>query len=385
MSHEISIESNPTGIDVVNTLASDIGSRFGGSEGEHQAAHYLRDVLATHGIDTELQSFTYTGWEVAEEPVLRIESPVEEELPVEPLLWSGSTNGTVEGRLERIGEKALIPGLDGYELPLYGIGDDRSAEVIACHEDHPIPLINPRPLFQTPQFIISEPAQERLDELREEYGEVRVSGSIETQRPRTTSHNVIGRYRPANAVNPESRILVGAHYDTTLDTPGAYDNASGVGAVVDIARRVIEAELAVNIDFVFFACEENGILGSTEIVTRLREQSNLDIERAIVLDMVSGGEEFSVWVDQDETSFVDDLVAGTDAADIDQDCVDLTPQKPGSDGWPFHDAGIPTTTLLWWKLNDIYHTDRDTMEHFNEEKYQQTVDCVTHVLQTTHD
>lgn len=382
MKEDVKFESAPDGIDVVTHLATDIGSRFGGSDGEHEAAEYLQGVLTSLGIENERQGFTYTGWEMVEEPQLRIESPIEEELDVKPLLWSGSTGGTpVHGTLSRIGEKSLIPGLNGYELPLYSVGDDRQAEIIACEEDHAIPLINPRPLYQTPQFIISQPDQQRLESLLDDHGEVEVAGSITTKREQTTSYNVIGRYRPADAANPDSRILVGAHYDTTINTPGAYDNASGVGAVVDIAQKVLDNELPVNIDFVFFACEENGILGSKEMVTRLREESRMNIERAVVLDMMSGGEEFSIWVDPDEEAFSADLVAGAKSADIDSDRIDVTPQKPGSDGWPFHDAGIPTTTLLWWKLNDIYHTGADTMDKFEEEKYTQSVDCVYSVLE----
>lgn len=382
MKEDVKFDSAPEGIDVVNHLATDIGSRFGGSDGEHQAAEYLLGTLSSLGIEAERQGFTYTGWEMVEEPQLRIESPVEGELEVKPLLWSGSTEGKdVCGEITRIGEKSLIPGLDGYELPLYSIGADREAEVIACHEDHAIPLINPRPLYQRPQFIISQPDQQHLETLLEEHNTVEVAGSITTKREKTTSYNVIGRYRPENAVNPDSRFLVGAHYDTTINTPGAYDNASGVGAVVDIAQKVLENDLSVNIDFVFFACEENGILGSKELVTRLREESRLNIERAIVLDMMSGGEEFSIWVDPDEEEFSADLVAGAKSADIDPDRIDVTPQKPGSDGWPFHDVGIPTTTLLWWKLNNIYHTEADTMDKFDEEKYTKSVDCVYSVLE----
>jgi hypothetical protein len=381
MKEDIKFESAPDGIEVVTHLTIEIGSRFGGSDGEHQASDYLQQTLTALGIETTRQGFTYTGWEMVEQPRLRIETPTEEELDVKPLLWSGSTDGEIRGELTRVGEKSLIPGLDGYELPLYSIGNNREAEIIACEEDHAIPLINPRPLYQRPQFIISQPDQQRLETLLAEHGTVEVAGSITTKREKKTSYNIIGHYRPDDAVNPDSRILVGAHYDTTINTSGAYDNASGVGAVVDIAEKVLANDLAVNIDFVFFACEENGILGSQEMVTRLREESRMNIDRAIVLDMMSGGEEFSIWVDPDEEEFSDDLVAGAKSADIDPDRIDLTAQKPGSDGWPFHDVGIPTTTLLWWKLNDIYHTEADTMDEFDEKKYTQSVECVYSVLE----
>lgn len=365
--------------EVIETLAEDIGCRFGGSDGEHEAARYLQGVCETLKLDTHVQSFTYTGWELIEEPTLEIVEPVEETLDVQPLLWSAGTDGRIEGSIKRVGRKSLIPGLNGYELPLYEFNDE--AEIIACEEDHAIPLINPRPLYQTPQFVISEPAQERIEALLEDHDKVCVAGDVSVSRSPTTSYNVIGKYRPDAPVNSSETLLVGAHYDTTINTPGAYDNASGVGAVAEVAAKVIENELPVNVDFVFFACEENGILGSQEYVTQLRERPHMDISRAIILDMMSGGEEFSIWVDPEHEDFSETLTEAAKEAGIDQDAIELTPQKPGSDGWPLHEMGVPTTTLLWWKLNEIYHTPRDTMDLVEGTKLDQTIDSVFAVLQ----
>jgi Zn-dependent M28 family amino/carboxypeptidase len=51
-------------------------------------------------------------------------------------------------------------------------------------------------------------------------------------------------------------LLVGAHYDTVVGSPGANDNASGVAALLEIARlfRAVEPELTVR--FVAFVNEE---------------------------------------------------------------------------------------------------------------------------------
>jgi aminopeptidase YwaD len=52
------------------------------------------------------------------------------------------------------------------------------------------------------------------------------------------------------------RVLVGAHFDTVHGSPGADDNASGVGALLEVARLLSGVPLASNVDFVGFNLEE---------------------------------------------------------------------------------------------------------------------------------
>ncbi len=52
------------------------------------------------------------------------------------------------------------------------------------------------------------------------------------------------------------RIVVGAHYDTVAESPGADDNASGVAALIVLADLLRASRLAVRIDLVAFTLEE---------------------------------------------------------------------------------------------------------------------------------
>lgn len=51
-------------------------------------------------------------------------------------------------------------------------------------------------------------------------------------------------------------IVVGAHYDTVADCPGANDNASGVAAMLELARLLAGSTLSRSVRFVAFANEE---------------------------------------------------------------------------------------------------------------------------------
>jgi len=50
----------------------------------------------------------------------------------------------------------------------------------------------------------------------------------------------------------EEIVLIGAHYDTVSDSPGANDNASGVAALIEIARLLAATPLARSLRFVAF-------------------------------------------------------------------------------------------------------------------------------------
>lgn len=67
-------------------------------------------------------------------------------------------------------------------------------------------------------------------------------------------NNVIAEHRGTS--HPEEIIIIGAHYDTVLYSPGADDNASGVAAIIEMARLLIDTETNRTLRFVAFVNEE---------------------------------------------------------------------------------------------------------------------------------
>ena len=51
-------------------------------------------------------------------------------------------------------------------------------------------------------------------------------------------------------------LIVGAHYDTVMGTPGADDNASGVAGMLELARLLRSSSFNHSIQFVAFTLEE---------------------------------------------------------------------------------------------------------------------------------
>ena len=134
---------------------------------------------------------------------------------------------------------------------------------------------------------------------------LRVSLSVDVEHERAMVSNVVG-YLPGKS---EEYLIVGAHYDhlglggegslaPNRRAPhlGADDNASGVAAILELARSYARlGELERGILFLAFAGEEIGLLGSSHWV----ENPTLPLENAVAMfnfDMVGRIEKRRLYV-----------------------------------------------------------------------------------------
>lgn len=88
-------------------------------------------------------------------------------------------------------------------------------------------------------------------------------------------------------------IMISAHYDSRMEdinnntarAPGADDNASGVSALLEVARTLSNISLHHSIIFVLFSGEEQGKWGSTHYADYI-DKKDVDLDLLINLDMV---------------------------------------------------------------------------------------------------
>jgi Zn-dependent M28 family amino/carboxypeptidase len=73
--------------------------------------------------------------------------------------------------------------------------------------------------------------------------------------------------------------------DSESRSPGANDNASGVSAILEIARVIRKQNFEYPVQFALFSGEEHGLLGSKRYVKFVKDH-NISIYRLINLDMV---------------------------------------------------------------------------------------------------
>lgn len=95
--------------------------------------------------------------------------------------------------------------------------------------------------------------------------------------------NVIGTLPSANPSN-QSKIVVGAHFDTAPNSPGADDNGSGTALLLEVAKVLSRFRFGCTIEFAAFNAEEYGFAGSKHYAQQAL-QAGEDILFVINIDM----------------------------------------------------------------------------------------------------
>jgi Zn-dependent M28 family amino/carboxypeptidase len=72
---------------------------------------------------------------------------------------------------------------------------------------------------------------------------------------------------------PDRVIVVGAHYDSVVGSPGADDNASGVAVLLELARLHAETRFRKTVRFVAFTLEEPPFFRSRHMGSRVYARS----------------------------------------------------------------------------------------------------------------
>jgi Zn-dependent M28 family amino/carboxypeptidase len=144
--------------------------------------------------------------------------------------------------------------------------------------------------------------------------------------------------------------VVGAHLDTVPQAPGAEDDASGVGVVLELARMAAAQPPATPTVFVAFGGEEprgDGDLlhhfGSTDYVDRLDRRARDAVKGMVALDRVGvAADAVPICTGGLGTKRVlRALVRAGDRAGVDTSrCLNT-----GSDHWSFEKAGMPAARV----------------------------------------
>jgi Zn-dependent M28 family amino/carboxypeptidase len=277
-------------------LCDDLGSRFGGTESEHQAAEYLRDKMVEYGLqNVHLEKFPVYTWERGA-CELTLTAPLERTISAiaMPFCPAGEFTGEVidvgEGEtadFERMGD--AVRGkivLSAAETNKPGqVALHRTDKYRLAHEAGAIGYImankNPGLLHITgglyarkpngpddidhdgpiPAIGISHEAAELLRRLGER-GTLQVRIRQESRTWRSHSFNVIGDIPGGEA--PNEILLFGGHYDGHDIAQGAADDAAGTLVGLEIGRRLAPyaGQLKRTIRIICFGYEELGLGGS---------------------------------------------------------------------------------------------------------------------------
>lgn len=93
--------------------------------------------------------------------------------------------------------------------------------------------------------------------------EATVSVIMETRQ----SRNVIAEL--TGPMESERTVVLGGHFDTVPNVPGANDNGSGIATLLGVAREAADRSYPFTLRFVAFDSEEVGLFGSRHYVGSL--------------------------------------------------------------------------------------------------------------------
>jgi aminopeptidase YwaD len=174
-----------------------------------------------------------------------------------------------------------------------------------------------------------------------------------------SSRNIVGTLK---GNREDYVIVVGAHYDSPVESRGADDNASGAGAVLELARVFSVRQIEPTLQFVFFggnrpgATEENArMLGSRHYVELLGSFEKGDIVSMIELDSVGQGSTLTLKTEGTGLQRLKDKLE-TFARKKNQQTAYV---KTGgdSDNIPFEDAGVTAVWVGWCEADGSIQTD----------------------------
>ena len=219
-----------------------------------------------------------------------------------------------------------------------------------------------------------------------------VTLTVKVEREKRTGQNVVGWLEPQAETQapPGARpdLVLGAHYDhlglgrhgNSLARreelgrvhPGADDNASGVAAVLEAARRLSRETRARPMVFAFWSGEELGLLGSTDFIGR----SGLP------------GKDVSAYLNFDMVGRVRDnrlSLQGTGASSVWPRLIEETNVPIGFDLQLQSDPYLPTDASAWYRAgvpilgffsgqHQDYHRPSDRAETLNYQDLARVVD-----------
>lgn len=207
-------------------------------------------------------------------------------------------------------------------------------------------------------------------------------------------------------------IIVCAHYDSVWGSPGADDNASGVAAIIELARLISKDDLNKTIKFIAFTCEEPPFyttenMGSFRYAKEAKKNKE-HIEAVLCLESIGfyadkkNSQNYPFGLSAfypDKANFIA-VVSNLSSSNLLKRIVKefkkasnfpleylmapvfLAPAISFSDHWSFWKFGykaVMITDTAFYR-NSYYHAQSDTPEKLDYQSISKVIDGLYHVL-----
>ncbi len=223
------------------------------------------------------------------------------------------------------------------------------------------------------------------------------------------SYNVIAETRGGDDKNT---VIIGAHLDSVMASPGINDDGSGSAAILETAIQMARHKIPNKnkIKFAFWGAEELGLIGSSHYVENLSDTELADIRCYLNFDMIGSSNYVRFVFDGDGS---DTEIPGPPGSELLEDMFVnyflLQELETGScaldgrsDYAPFMAAGVPVSGLFTGAggikteeealiyggtagepYDPYYHTPDDTLENINFEVEEQMLKAIAYSVELT--
>jgi aminopeptidase YwaD len=380
----------------LHKLSVEIGSRMMGTPADHAAADYVRQVFTEAGLAVDEHRWDCTYW-TAEETVLEVDGqafaaqantfslPCDVTLPTVGIGTEAELQAAdLHGKIGIVyGELASTP-LTNINYIVYNPERDlrvnrllqakQPAALITFEPFNPVfePLIQDRDIGIPSATVWHESGLRLMSHVGANTHLKIVSRSVPS-----TSANIIGR----TAKQGDNRLVVCAHYDTKINTPGAVDNGAGASALLALAKRLVDADLDIPLELVAFGGEEYYASGDVKYARRMAGTFE-NVIAAINMDGVGqrvGSNSVTMMSESDAFhGMVTDLIKRYPG-------MTWTAPWPASNHYTFYSRGVPSIALSSKGVVNIWHTPKDTIDWVSEDKLAEVVQWVLDIVGHLHD
>lgn len=205
---------------------------------------------------------------------------------------------------------------------------------------------------------------------------------VDVEKIEKTSYNVIASLKPKKEKDTNQIITVGSHHDSVPASVGANDDASGVSAVLELARVFAKIPIDTEIRFITFGSEERGLVGSSYYAASLEKEEVAKMVGHFQMDMIGASDAGAnklyggliMYTIDGKKNFVTDISAAA-GAKIRSEGIPYG-QLGRSDHQPFHELGIPAALFIHSPVEPSYHQPTDTIDKISKNKLQQVAEIV---------
>lgn len=289
-------------------------NRWTGSPGEKESGDWVERELARMGYQTRQTRFDCPGWEYEGEEFY-LEG---KKLPAGAQFFSvgcdvtaplaaikpdgkGGFTGEVAGKIALVKETETT---DVTERNPMLLALEAAGAVAAIMESEYAETYSTK-MFRTPESKLPSAG------VSGEVGKILFAAVgkearlvIRAKQTQSTTSNVFGEKGPIDGPT----FLICGHHEASPASPGAYDNASGMGVMLEMAEKFSKVDVGARLQFVGWGGHEFGALGSRTYVKEYPDEAK-KVKRLLVFDGAGVRDvepEITVWA---EKKLIDDVRA----------------------------------------------------------------------------